>query len=467
MSRWLVIAAWLLIVGWSLHGRAQSADWQSPMTQTQPNQVGTARTPGSASSAWSAPAYPGGPYAYGSGRMIFRELPDDTGWAYDESPLEHWLAELFRHVSFRVDYLLWDMTDPGDNILGSPTNFVTDPTQPFAVINPVTGVQMDVVAPSLRDLKNNNNNGIRGTFSFHVFEQGVWETSVFALQTSTSTWSPPTVLGLTTIDLDDDGNPDTDINGNIIQVSTNILDGVAQSTLLDGQIPVGNNFFLIYDAGYHMSLKTSVWGVESHWISAPYDAGMPVTIAPLVGVRYFQFNEDLRQGGRYSYQVTDSTGAPVFDPVTGNPVLDIATRTIDATTNNYLYGPQVGLHAEWRTQYFSLGAQPRVMLGLNSYKIELAATQVLSPTDPVQFQRERNITFGILGELDVFTRIHLTPQFSLFTAYNLMWAGLITRPADNFVYNVQRSPRQSNFYIDTTFTGVLLHGLSIGGEVRW
>jgi hypothetical protein len=470
MFRWFThVTTLLLILGWPLSGRGQGDAWGPPGGMVPAGWHGG--PPAGQSLPPGYYAVPGsgvpGPFAIGKGRTVFEELPDDTGWLYEDSPLDRMLTNLFRHAYFRVEYLLWDVSDPGDNILGAPTNFVADPSQPFVITDPITGSLLDVVAPTLSDVKVNDNNGIRATFGFSVFEAGTLEASVFALQTSTSAKGTPTVFGLTTIDLDGDGTADTDVNGNTIFVSGNVIDGVAQSMLIDGVVPPGNNFFLLNDLDYHLSLKTQVWGAEGNWVVAPYDPGAPLLVTPLLGFRYFNFREDLRQSGVYSFQRLDANGIPQFDPVTGEPIIDPVQRKIDSTAINNLYGPQLGLRAELNNRWFSVGAQPKVMLGLNSYKVDLNTYQVLSPTDPPQNISQTDTTFGIVGDLEVYTRLHLTSHLSVFTSYNLLWAGLITRPADNVVYNIQRSPRQSNLALDPTFSGVMLHGLSVGGELRW
>lgn len=471
MSRWFAhVTLLLLTVGWPLSGRAQGEAWgPPPRGAVVPAGWHSAPAGAYVPSGYPAPtAYgPPGPFASGKGRTVFEELPDDTGWLYEDTPLERFLAEVFRHAYFRVEYLLWDMTEPGDNILGSPTNFVADPTQPFVITDPITGNLLDVVAPTLKDVQLNDNNGIRATFGLSAFEAGTLEARVFALQTSTSSLGTPTVFGLTTRDLDGDLLPDTDVNGNVIQVSTNVIDAVVQSMLIDGVVPPGNNFFLVNDLDYHLAIKTQVWGAEGNWIVAPYDPHAPILLTPVFGFRYFHFSEDLRQSGLYSVQRVDDNGIPQFDPVTGEPIIDPVQRKIDSTALNHLYGPQLGIRAEMHSRWLSVGVQPKVMMGLNSYKVELNTFQVLSQTDPPQNYSQTDATFGILGDLEVYTRLHLTQHLSVFTSYNLLWAGLITRPADNLVYNIQRSPRQSNLLLDPTFSGVMLQGLSVGGELRW
>lgn len=479
MSRWRTLASMLLLVmGLPVSGRAQSDGWGPPNAGVVP--AGWHHPSPSLAhghpAAYPPAAYgPPGPYASGPGSTTFEQLPDDTGWLYDDGPLERILAETFRHAFFRVEYLLWDIGDPGNNILGSPTNFalaLPDPTQPFVETDPVTGNTFLVAAPSLRGVHTNDNNGIRGTFGFLTPNGGAIEASVFALQTSKTTQGLPVVNGFSTIqvDLDGDGIPETtvtDANGNTINISTNTIGAVAQSTLVDGNVPTGDNFFLINDLGYQYTLSTSLWGAECNWVMTPADPGAAMVVSPVLGFRYLNFAESLNQSGQYTFTFVD--------PITGAQLTQPGNRRIDSDANNNVYGPQFGLRAEMNNRWLSLGVHPKVLLGLNSYKTELNTQEILAPVDlttglerdPSQQLAEKGTTFGIIGDLEVYSRIHFSDRVSVFVGYNLMWTGLITRPAENIVYNIQSSPQRSDFGLEPQLSGVVIQGLTVGGEVRW
>jgi len=478
MSRWRTLASMLLLMmGLPVSSRAQSDGWGPPDAGV--SQAGwhhpLPAVPYGYPGPYDMPYGPPGPYSRGPGSTTFEQLPDDSGWLYDQSPLERILKDTFRHAYFRADYLLWDVSDPGNNILGSPTNFVLalpDPTVPFVETDPVTGATFLVVAPSLEGVKVNQNNGIRGTVGFLTPNAGAFEASVFALQTSTSVLGVPDVRGFTTIqvDLDGDGIPETtvaDANGNPINVSTNTIGAVAQSTLVDGQIPTGDNFFLINDLGYRAALSTSVWGAEGNWLMTPADPGAAMVVSPLLGFRYLNFLESLNQSGDYTFTFVD--------PITGEQLTQPGNRRIDSSANNNLYGPQIGLRAEMANKWFSLGVQPKVMLGLNSYKTTLNTQEILAPVDldtglerdPSQHLVDKRTVFGVIGDLEVYSRVHFSEHLSLYVAYNLIWTGLITRPADNIVYNIQSSPARSDFRLEPQHSGAILQGLAVGGEVRW
>ncbi|MDZ4688348.1 MAG: BBP7 family outer membrane beta-barrel protein [Planctomycetaceae bacterium] len=431
--------------------------------------------PGPKHSYHAPAAYgPVGPIPAGPGQTIYRELPDDKGWLYEDSPLERSLKDTFRHSYIRFDYLLWDIEDPGQNLLSAPTNLsaAINPVNPtdvfFPLTDPATGNQVNVVQPSLTRVLVNENNGVRATFGLPVFNAGTFEASVFALQSSTTNVPIPEVRGIATLQNSSLETVDTNGDGTFdaldFPVSINLVNSTAQAVLIDGELPVGDNFLLVNDLGYQASLKTSVWGAEANFLSQTFNPNDALSAMPFVGFRYFNFREDLRQSGQYNFST--------FDPLTGEPGPPIASeRRIDATTNNNVFGPQIGLRGELRNKWFSLGVQPKVMMGLNSYKAELMTQGILRPAEAERVLYEKSNTFGVIGDLEVYSKIRFSDHVSLRVGYNFLWSGMITRPADNTVYNIQSAtgglPATSAFIQDVKFSGAILQGLSVGGEIAY
>ena len=411
---------------------------------------------------YGAPGYgalPPGPPGYGDytyGRTRYTEQPDDLGFLYGDEPIIAFFKETFRHAFFRLDYLNWNLTDPGNIVLGAPilnpgqninnpidvNQPFQDPRVPFDVFDPTLGTPLGQgVSPTLDDTKLKNTGGIRGTWGFR-FEPFSVEASVFALQTSKATIfagdlpvTPTIVNGVPTF-------PD---NGTF----------VVQGVLVDG---VNNlDSYLVYDQSYQADMRTQLWGADSKVVLSSIDTGGPLTIQPLFGVRFLNFNERLNQRGNYRNPLVTGTANSTI------------TRTIDSTTRNYLVGPQIGTRFELVSPYLTLGAEPSMTFGVNSYKATLNTSNINSDTeDPVSI-RETKTTFGPIANLQVYARGKMTERLSLFVSYDLMWAGMLTRPADNIIYNVTGAvvPQPGAFQQDVHFSDLLMQGISVGGEVHW
>lgn len=521
MFRWLPFTALLLASAWlPAIGQAQSypssaddgvfqAGWKSGYTGNP---------------AYGPPAYgPPGPIPAGPGQTRYVELPDDKGFGYEGSPLERTLVETFRHAYFRADYLLWSISDPGAVWLGArngaggfaapqPNGLAgTDPTQPFSTTVPNGPFNQPAftAVPTLSSVSTNNNNGIRGIFAV-PFKGATFEASVFGLANNRATIPFPEKIYLDTNGLvaansvntnplvqvpgptvDMRALPVSVIPGNPDAYGSNRVDVAATPVLVNGQ-PSAAGTFLFWDpwvqvlpgaatptlvpnapAAFTATLNSQVWGTEGNWVIDPVDPGAAIRLSPTIGFRYLTFNEDLRQSGTWNF-VT-------LDPNLGTPTIFNLTRQINASAINNLYGPQIGFRSEFGSKWVTFGAAPKVMLGFNTYKAALQ-TSGITATSGVdannnaiaipdsQSLLHRETTFGIVGDLQVYSSLNLSQNFSLRVGYDLLWAGLVTRPANDIVYNIRQNPlggQSSGFSIKPEYPGLLLQGLSIGGELRY
>lgn len=376
----------------------------------------------------------------GNRRTIYEEIPDDRGWLFDDSPLSKSLENSFRHAFFRTEYLLWSFSDPGRVVLGAPLLSGADPRNPanVPVNDRATGAPIGFgVVPTLDSIQLRGNNGFRGTFGIPV-GPGAFEASAFIFATNSSN------LNLT-----------NQIKPRDLNDPFSFATFVAQPVLVEGAPSIQS---LVYDVSYQAQLTTKVWGTEANYIFAPPNAGAGdfLTFSPLVGVRYFNFQERLNQTG--VYEQSDGAVIPTFVAVTSR---------IDSSTINNSYGPQIGFRSEVNISRLTLGAEPKVMLGLNSYRTTLFTQNILSNTEPNLSVIDTKTTFGPLADLKLYSRFALSQNLHVFAAYNLLWAGSVTRPYNNVVYNTSVIAGTGAFQQNTRSTDVVLQGLSVGAEFRY
>lgn len=421
---------------------------------------------------------PGGPGdgAHTYGRTRYTQLPDDKGFSYGDTNLERFLKETFRHSYFRLEYLNWSYSDPGDNTLGAPilrpVPQVLDPDNynntalfetgvPFEINNDVLfvgGLDVDGIpnssdlgplngyglSPSLEGVKNIHNNGIRGTWGFN-FEPFTLESSIFALQASRATVVPRSVPVITA-------------NGQVSPGESALVNAIPQLTLLDGAEPyingtfivqglldngaLSNQAFLIYDRSYQASVRSSFWGADSKIVMEGVNNGGLFSVRPLYGVKFVNFNERVNQQGTASARLAAFNEFGVDNQTED---ADPVVRQINAATQNYLYGPQLGARFELGNRFFTVGFEPKMMFGVNSYRSTLDySLPAVTGADIAQFdengdpildengdqivvteyttyenvRRERiaKTTFGPVADVEVYARGRVSDHFNLFVA---------------------------------------------------
>lgn len=414
--------------------------------------------PGGAPGMYPPGAYPQGPYGGyppGSPNTVYEQLPDDLGFMHEDTPLETLLKNVFRHSYFRSEYLLWNGSAPGNVLLGATAgsyipstvgNLLPPNTFNVPTGNPLTGNVATATQPSLNEFDVKNLNGYRGTMGLPI-GPGAFEVSGFVFGTRTNQFDGTSLITQeVTADLTAVPPILTTVPANFIGQPINV-GGVQQ--------------IMLYTDTYQASMQSSLWGTEANYIIDAPNAGTGdlVTFSPLIGFRYLNYRESLSQSGAFQI-VTD----PATIPVTTTSL----PRQLYSQSNNNSYGPQLGVRVEVApSKKIVFGAEPKIMLGVNSYTAALSTINVPAanfPTNTVFSFHEKATVFSPIADLQAYTRINVSKYAHVYVAYNLMWIGSITRPYDTIGYDITAD---GNGLFEPKFTDTIMTGLAVGGELRF
>lgn len=397
---------------------------QGVYTPTPPGSGVTTHPYYTSHSAESFEPYGGGP-AYGQTQPV-------EGIGYGESPLDVFLTEFAKSTWIRLEYLHWRFPEPDDALLGSPVQGVVDPTIPFDVTvntQPYGTAKVATLTPvSLRDTQ-----GLRATMGIPL-TIGSIEANIFSFAESRDTVTP---WGLPT------GVPPL---GNRFAIVT--------STYVNGEL--GTNLFR-YDRSFQAKFMSDVWGAEVNYIMNPKVPGEGLKLQPMIGFRHLNLRERLTQVGEF-----DQEG---FLPEGGG---DPLRTTIDSISRDYIYAPQLGIRLELVHQWFTVGFEPKVALGVNTYKANVMVDQLRSFGDPARFTEVSGNEFSPIGAFALYGRLRVSSTFSLYAQYDLLVAGGIARPHNTIYYNDEGlSAPLPGIVAQKRFDRVTFEGISIGGELRW
>ncbi len=276
--------------------------------------------------------------------------------------------------------------------------------------------------------------------------------------------------------------------GNPVTVPTGFLDAILPGTTL--QVPTSNAIAipllqngkksttaLIYNLSYKASYHSQLWGTEAKLVLdvGPDHDGM--TLKPIVGFRYLNFDEQFRQAGVTNFASNIVRGGstlfagtdPLFLPPGQSVTLFSAPRSsiIDSQTQNHLFGLQLGTRLQYEYKRLTLGVDPRVSLGVNAYEAQVTTTNLRTLADGRRRTSKDDLTFAPVFDMSMYGKFDVTPYFSLHAGYNFTYLFRVTRPIDNIVYNDNGPAAPPGVVVHPKFGTVGIQGLTVGGEFRF
>lgn len=363
----------------------------------------------------------------------YERLPDDKGWAYN-SNFDKFITKVASQSWIKLEYLSWNVDDPGNVVLGNASDIPTaDPTIPFAVFDRTSGNLFNGYVTTLDRVGLEMNNGIRGTIGIPTVV-GDFEASVWYLQEHSQNISR------------------TDA------VNADFFGAYIIPTLLDG-LPRNNAVALAFSDSLVANYQTQIMGTEFNFITASDRPGLGINFRPTMGAYYISLEEDVNIVG------VDSHSAAT-------------TRTAGITSNadNDIFGAQFGVLAEFKHEWFTISAQPKVMFGFNRQEARVVTSNLFvgagtSATDTDIFATEDSHNrFSPGVKLELKATVHLSKNFSIFAGYDLLYLASVTRPGDNIYWNdfvVDANSNAASTRVNLDHTAIMLQGVSAGGMLKF
>lgn len=415
--------------------------------------------------------------------MIYEPMPDDLGFLAEDTELGKILTNTFRHSWFRAEYVLWNISGPGDVALtqqvsnGVSIDTTTTGATPIAGLTSgvqfprtvnslaedpttVTTVSGTSQVPTLKDFGINNLNGFRGTYGLPL-PVGSIELSGYVIGASTSRRDDGIGIPGSLIQPEIVANPAPVIGTGIGSNGLPATNGqsatfLSQGLLVNGVRVAGSetsSAIIDYDISYHAALTTSVWGTEGNYVFDNPDPNAMFQVRPTMGIRYLSFQDKLLQSGQY----TDST----------QTTPSIVNRQINSNAHNNLVGPQIGIRTEFVQPWFTLGFEPKFMAAINTWQSALDTVNVISASDPGQSLLQRGTTFSPTVDLKAYSNIQISKYLSAYIAYNFIWTGSLNRSYNDIVYNKSSATGDSNFSLQKVYNTATLQGLAFGFQLSY
>ena len=180
-----------------------------------------------------------------------------------------------------------------------------------------------------------------------------------------------------------------------------------------------SNLIFYFDNAFSAEFKTQVWGFDTDVVLYLAESDYGWNNSAVVGFKYLDVRENLIQRG-------------IFDNVGTIPPI---TSVIDSATQNSVYGPSFGFRTEYRFGIFSIGAEPKLMFGVNSYDASVETFDLRQLND-INIRNETSANqFAAVFDLALQAKVKVREGCVLTVGYDFMWVHGVTRPDDNIYYN--------------------------------
>lgn len=358
----------------------------------------------------------------------------------EQQPIEWFVGELTRRSWLKVEYLHWNIEGPSEATIGAPVNGLLTPTTQFEGFDNLNGGVSVGISELLSNepLELDDVSGVRGTWGL-ALNGGQMEMSFFGTEQRNDRFSTGNLRNFRSVQNPGFGNS---ISPNVLlPLETN---GVSTDT--------GSLNAIVFDNSVSASMSSQIWGTELALLTDAVVPGEGFKWQWLGGFRYVNLDEQYALRGIYD------AGGTTAQRLT----------TIDSTTVNNVYGPQVGGRAAIVHRWFTVSATPRVTFGLNDYTARVTANPL---GDGVLTGGEtEDIDFCTITQVTLMGELHFNSRFSAYGGYDFMWLPRVSRPDTNINYDSTQGVGGGfvpNIGLDNELKNIVVEGLNFGLMFRY
>lgn len=353
-------------------------------------------------------------------QTVYEFLPegDVRGPGWENSPGGDRLRRTLEQTWFRVDYLNFDLTGPGERLVGAewinanardpihgfgPQDVFTNSVIPLArerdgtVRNDIGGAVL--LVPQAYDLSAfdlRHRQGVRLTTGIPL-ETGTLEASIWSMAKQTESYRATPFFDELLIHQVIPAIPLTN-NGQLVDPG------------LDPAAPM-----ILFDDFMHVQFGTELYGADINYFRGAIRHNAPLRIEFAAGARFIRLHEELF--------------------ITGQDLRNQIRPEILSASSNHIFGPSFGLRAEWEYGIVKLGADSRVTAAFNRNNNYVRTNQLFLQNQLPTKSDDDHTDFSPVHELQVYAQVKLTHRCKLRVGYNLLTLFEVARPQNQIIWD--------------------------------
>lgn len=366
---------------------------------------------------------PGSPEAMVNGMYIPDQqvYPTDLG---NDRALDKFFRKVFDRSWIRLEVMHWNLDDPSNAVLGAnpiadQTGNPIDPTVTRTIFDTSGNLIGIGFTPTLTGMRFNDNNGIRGTFG-RDDSWGSFQLSFWGIEEASET---------------------QDFSDNFL------FPGQYLTTTLkiDNNL---NNYALLSDVYHRVAYETSLWGTDTEFRVNVGQWHQGMNVQMIGGFNFTQLHETM----------SINTG---FNNQGLNTLLE---SSIESNVMNNMFGPIIGMNADFETPWFTVGITPRAILSVNQIRYSIRGQDLAFAGDSGKVERNDYELTPILN-LAVYAKVKVNDSLSLYASLDGSWFSRIARSGNSINYNDNSSTARTDLGINRNLNSFTASGLSVGGEL--